>query len=136
MNFGILFLYISICFCFEQMILSSRKNCFLNLINLYRQHFLEQVLICLDCLPLFTAAATFTASPVDVFKKDSLLRGCNDQVQTNSAKVIWSISYGRLYGGDRFEVLVVVSLWAIIYGGDFRPVTNRFFDFFEIIVSF
>ena len=77
--YSILLLYISICFCFEQMILSSRKNCFLNLMNLYRQHFLEQVFICLDCLPLLTAAATFTASPVDVFKNDSLLQGCNDQ---------------------------------------------------------
>ena len=71
------FLYISICFCFEQIIFNSRKNCFLNLINLYRQHLLEHVLICLDCVPLFTAAATFTARPVDVFKNDSLIQGCN-----------------------------------------------------------
>ena len=90
---SILLLYISICFCFEQMILSSRKNCFLNLINLYRQHFLEQVFICLDCLPLLTAAATFTASPVDVFKNDSLLQGCD--------KRIWLKWCWWLYDGSR-----------------------------------
>ena len=97
---SILLLYISICFCFEQMILSSRKNCFLNLMNLYRQHFLEQVFICLDCLPLLTAAATFTASPVDVFKNDSLLQGCD--------KRIWLKWFWWLYDDSSFIILVTV----------------------------